>query len=301
MEKSSALRTRDDKIMGVISHTVLIICSLLAILPFWLLIVASFSDESAIMSEGYKFFARKLSLTAYQYIFGEWEQIGHAYLITIGVTLIGTVVSLIITTSFAYAMTRVRVRGIKLIFGLLVVTMLFNGGIVSQYFVYSNIIHIKDSLAALIVPSLLMNAFNIILIKNYISTNVPEELMEAADVDGAGQFAIFFKIVIPLSTPIMATIGLLTGISYWNDWNNGLYYINDKAYYSIQLLLNEMNEQVTFLQQHSDVALGIDLSKLPTASMRMAIAVVAILPILLIYPFFQKYFAKGITMGAVKG
>ena len=298
--KSSSLRTREDKIMGIIAHIGMVFLSLLAILPFWLLIAASLSDEGVVLKEGYSFFPKQLSLSAYQYILSEWEQIGHAYLITIVVTIIGTVVSLLMVTAFSYAMTRTQVRGVNLIFKLVVFTMLFNGGMVSQYFVYSNMIHIKDTIFALIVPNLMMGAFNVILLKNFMKFNIPGELIEAADVDGAGQFTIFFKIIIPLSTPIMATIGLMSAIAYWNDWNNGLYYITDSKLYSVQLLLNKMNEQVAFLQSNSDIT-GIDLSNLPTATMRMAIAVVAILPILVIYPFFQKYFARGITMGAVKG
>lgn len=297
----STLRTREDKIMGAIAHAVLILLSVLAVIPFWLLIASSLSDEAAVLKNGYSFLPDSVTLTAYKYIFDEWAQIGHAYGITIIVTVVGTVASLLMVTAFSYGMTKTRVRGIRLVFLLVVVTMLFNGGIVSQYFIYSNVIHIKDTIFALIVPNLMMSAFNVVLIKNYIRTNIPGELMEAAEVDGAGQFLIFFRIVIPLSTPIMATIGLLSAIAYWNDWNNGLYYITKTNLYSVQMLLNKMNEQVSFLQSNSDAAIGMDLSQLPSSTMRMAIAVVAILPILVIYPFFQKYFAKGITMGSIKG
>lgn len=287
--------------MGAIAHAVMIFFSLMAMIPFWLLIASSLASETSVAQGGYSFFPKDISLDAYKYIFDEWAQIGHAYLITIIVTIIGTLASVLMVTAFSYGMTKTKVRGIHVIFLLVVVTMLFNGGIVSQYFIYTNVVHIKDTIFALIVPNLMMNAFNVVLIKNYIRTSIPGELMEAAEVDGANQFLIFFKIVIPLSTPIMATIGLLTAISYWNDWNNGLYYVTKTNLYSIQMLLNKMNESVTFLQSNSDAAIGMDLSKLPTSTMRMAIAVVAILPILIIYPFFQKYFAKGITMGSVKG
>ena len=140
-----------------------------------------------------------------------------------------------------------------------------------------------------------------ILVKNYMKNNIPGELREAAEVDGAGPIYIFFKIIMPLSTPILATVGLMSAVSYWNDWNNGLYYITKSNLFSIQQLLNQMNENVQYLVNNAANLGGIDLSTLPSATMRMAIAVIAIIPILCIYPFFQKYFAKGITVGAVKG
>lgn len=294
-------QTREDRRWGIAANVVMIILSLLAVLPFILLIVASVSSEYAVTNYGYSFFPKELSLAAYQYLFDEIGQIGRAYLITIITTVVGTVTSLYITAAFAFATTREQVRGTKLMFLMVIITMLFNGGIVSTYYVYNNVFHIKNTIFALIIPSLLMSAFNVVLIRNYFRFNIPSELLEAAAIDGAGQFRIFFQICTPLSTPILATIGLLTGISYWNDWNNGLYYITDARLYSIQVLLNKMNESVTFLQANSSEVNNLDLSSLPTSTMRMAVAVVAILPILVIYPFFQKYFAKGITMGAVKG
>lgn len=153
----------------------------------------------------------------------------------------------------------------------------------------------------LLLPNLLMSGFTVILVKNYFATSIPAELYEAAELDGAGQFSIFFRIIMPLSTPILATVGLMSAISYWNDWQNGLYYISDRKLYSIQQLLNEMNNNVKYLTSNASDMAGVDISTLPSVTMRLAIAVIAILPILCVYPFFQKYFAKGIVMGAVKG
>jgi putative aldouronate transport system permease protein len=156
---------------------------------------------------------------------------------------------------------------------------------------------------ALIFPNLLMNAFNIILVKNYYNSSVPDSLKEAARIDGAGEFRIFYNIVFPLSKPIIATIGLMTAISYWNDWTNGLYYLterNGSQYYTIQIVLNTVNENINFLASHAGEMGGISVASIPSTTVRMAIAVVGVLPILLIYPFFQKYFVKGITMGGVK-
>ena len=189
--------------------------------------------------------------------------------------------------------------GRKFLVFFLVLTMLFNGGLVPTYLVYSNMIHIKDTIFALIVPSLLMNGFNVILIKNYFENNIPAELYESARIDGAGELFIFGRIAMPLSKPILATVGLLMGIAYWNDWQNGLYYLTDQKLYSVQNILNQINQNISYLAS-SGVA-GVSMADLPTTTIRMAIALVGILPILIAYPFFQKYFAKGITMGSVKG
>ena len=179
--------------------------------------------------------------------------------------------------------------------------MLFNGGIVPSYIMWTQIFHLKNNILALIIPGLLMNAFNVILVKNYFAQNIPMELIEAARMDGAGEFKIFFKIVLQLSLPIMATIGLFVGIAYWNDWTNGLYYITNTKLYSLQNLLNRILQDVQFLASNSTVAQSGAIVEMPTVGVRMAISVIGVVPILVLYPFFQKYFVKGITIGAVKG
>ena len=181
--------------------------------------------------------------------------------------------------------------------------MLFNGGIVASYFVWTRYFHIKNTIWALILPGLLISSFNIILIKNYFQTCIHESLLESARIDGAGEFTIFGKIVLPLSKPIIATIGLMSALGYWNKWTNGLYFIDDRSLYTIQLVLNQINESASYLASNSSQMGSMinGTASIPTTTMRMAIAVIAILPILVIYPFFQKYFVKGITIGAVKG
>lgn len=293
------VKNSEDRVMACIAHVVMIIISVLAIIPFWLLIAASFTDENIVIAKGYNFIPPKLSLAAYSYILSQWMQIIHAYGITITVTAIGTALGILITAMFAFGLLQKDIVGIKVIFLLVLFSMLFNGGIVPTYYIYTNVLHVKNTIFGLILPNLLMNGFNIILVMNYIRHNVPQEIIEAAEMDGFSIFGIFFKIVLPLSTPILATIGLLMGVTYWNDWTNGLYYITDSSLYSVQQLLNEMNNNVQFLASHAST--GIVSTNLPANTVRMAIAVVAIIPILCIYPFFQKYFAKGIVMGAVKG
>ena len=202
----------------------------------------------------------------------------------------------------AYSLSQKQVPGLKFIFILFLIPMLFNGGIVASYINYTNIFHIKDTIFAYIVPNYLVSVFNIILIRNYIGSSLPDSLLEAAEIDGASMPRIFFTMVLPLSKPILATTGLLTAVAYWNDWVNGLYYINDSSLYTVQVLLDQMNKNVQFLSAHSsNQALGGASASIPTISIRMAIAVVGILPIIILYPFFQNYFKSGITMGAVKG
>ncbi len=293
--------SKEEKIFQAVAHVVLTIGCILAIVPFWLLIAASFSSDAYATKYGYKFIPGELSLEAYRFIFNQWDQIGRAYFITVIVTVIGTALGIMLVSMLAYGLVQKDVPGVKAIFLAIMVTMLFNGGLVPTYLIYSNVVHVKNTIWGLILPNLLMSGFTVILVKNYFTTSIPGELIEAAEIDGAGQFNIFFKIVMPLSTPILATVGLMAAVTYWNDWQNGLYYISESKLYSIQLLLNEMNNNIQYLANNASNLAGVDTSTMPSVTIRLAIAVVAILPILLVYPFFQKYFAKGIVMGAVKG
>ena len=183
-------------------------------------------------------------------------------------------------------------------------TMIFSGGLVPSYMMWTRIFQIKDTIFALIIPNYLMGAFNIFLLRNYFTNSIPVSLIESAQLDGAKELTIFFKIILPLSTPVLATVGLFVGLAYWNDWTNGLYYITDTALYSIQNLLNRLMQNIEYLKSGSaisNIAGNIDTSQMPSTSIRMAIAVVAVLPIIIIFPFIQKYFIKGVVVGAVKG
>lgn len=293
------IRSRQEKAFEVAAHIVMILLALLAIAPFWLMVSGSLTDNETLTRYGYRFWPKLFSAEAYTYIAREWAQIGNAYMITIFVTLVGTLLSLALVSVTAYALAQKGVPGLRIIFVLILITMLFNGGVVASYIVYTNLVHIKDTIWALLLPNLLLNGFNLVLVRNYVQHSIPEELQEAAEIDGAGVFSIYLRIILPLSKPILATVGLLTAIGYWNDWTNGLYYITDPKLYSVQLLLNQMNNNVQYLASHSE--LNTIQQNLPGTSIRMAIAVVGILPILILYPFFQKYFEKGITLGAVKG
>lgn len=286
-----------------VAHVVMMIAALAALIPFILLVVASFTEESWALANGFSFFPGKWSADAYLYIANQWQTIGHAYLMTFVVTAIGTFCSIMMTSLFAYGLSSRDIPGTKIISFLVIFTMLFNGGLVATYYTYSGVFHIRNTIWGLIIPNLMMNAFNIILVKNYFATSIPDGLLEAARIDGANEFQIFFKIAFPLSKPILATIGLMTGISYWNDWQNGLYYLSQREgsqFYTIQVVLNTINENINFLATNPNGSVT-SVTSMPTTTARMAIAVIGILPILIVYPFFQKYFVKGITLGGVKG
>lgn len=295
------MKTKSQKRWSLVANIVLSVSSFLALMPFLLLIIASFTDEEVAMTDGYTYFPAKWSLAAYDYIVGQAAMIGRAYGMTIITTLIGTSAGLVITALFAYMLAQRKLPGRKLLNFYVVFTMLFNGGLVPTYIMYVGTFHVKNTIWGLIIPNMLINGFMIMLVRNYFENSIPEELYEAARIDGASEYYNFFHIALPLSVPILATVGLMTGIAYWNDWQNGLYYLDDKGkhLYTIQNILNNINTNIAFLA--SNATAGVNLADLPTTTVRMAIAVVGILPILIIYPFFQKYFAKGLTMGAVKG
>lgn len=273
-----------------------------ALAPFLLLIASSLTSESSLMEYGYGFFPRQFSLDAYAYLFKSSTKILRGYGITIFVTVAGTAVSVLITTLFAYPLSRKELP-FRYAFSFFVFfTMLFNGGLVPSYMMWTQTFHIRDTIFALLLPNLLMNAFYVIMMRSFFMANIPDALVEAARIDGAGEYKILFKVVFPLSKPMLATLSLMIGLGYWNDWMNSLYYISDEKLYSIQAILNTIITNIQFLTSgQSTVSSGLDISKLPNVSVRMAIAVIGIVPILLIYPFFQKYFVKGIVVGGVKG
>ncbi|MBO5656843.1 MAG: carbohydrate ABC transporter permease [Agathobacter sp.] len=292
--------SKDQKRWRIVAHIVLIFFAAMAILPFVLLIIASFTDETVALLDGYSYWPRIWSIEAYKYIWAAAGTYFRAYGMTILVTAIGTTVSIIITALTGYVLSKKDLPGVKIMNFVVIFTMLFNGGLVATYINYVTIFKLKSvPLLALIVPNLLMNAFMVMLVRNYFATSIPGEIFESARIDGASEVTIFIKLVLPLSVPILATVGLMTGIAYWNDWQNSLYYVSDKHFYTIQAHLNAINEGIAALKQLSPS--GVNVSDLPSTTMRMAVAVVGIIPILLLYPFFQKYFAKGLVAGAVKG
>ena len=292
----------ESKSFNRVATIILTILVIIAMLPILLIVIASFSAESSLIRNGYTYWPEQWSLDAYYYMVKQSIMILRSYGVSFLVTFVGTALSVIITTMLAYPMSRKSFKYRNALAFFVFFTMLFNGGIVPSYIMWTKFFHIKNTIWALIVPTFLMSPFNVVLVKNYFSNSISPSILEAARMDGAGVFAVFTKIVMPLSVPIMATVGLMTAIGYWNDWTNGLYYLTENGgsqYYTIQLVLNRINENINFLANNSDVAAKA-AQQLPSTTMRMAIAVIGILPIMCAYPFFQKYFVKGITLGGVK-
>ena len=292
----------ESKSFNRVATIVLTILVVIAMLPIVLITIASFSSEKALIKNGYSYFPEQWSLDAYYYMIKQGMVIVRSYGVSFFVTFVGTGISVLITTMLAYPMSRKSFKYKNALAFFVFFTMLFNGGIVPSYIMWTQFFHIKDTIWALMVPNYLVTAFNVILVKNYYQNSIPDSLVEAAQLDGASELRIFFKVMLPLAKPTIATIGLFTGITYWNDWTNGLYYINNEKLYSIQQLLMKIMNNIQALRSNSNAALlGTGSVELPGTSIRMAMVVIGILPILLIYPFVQKYLVKGVVVGAVKG
>ncbi len=276
--------------------------ALIAVLPILLIATASVTDEDVLVAGGYTYFPSRLSLDSYYYMLKQSSMILNAYGVTLLVTAAGTLLSLVLTTTLAYPMSRKDFKYRNALAFFVFFTMLFNGGVVSSYIMWSRVFSIKNTLWALIVPNFLVTAFNVLLVRNYYSNSIPHAVIESAQIDGAGEFRIFLKIMLPLAIPTIATISLFTGLIYWNDWVNCLYYITDSKLYPLQNLLIRIMNNIQFLKVSTNVQLlGTQNIELPGSSVRMAMAVIGIIPILIIFPFVQKYFIKGVILGAVKG
>ena len=292
------MKTKKNKTGQIILNLIFILLCVICIAPFLLMLSSSLTEEATLMREGYNFIPKVFSTYAYSYLIDSSAKILRGYGITILVTVVGTTASLVMTTLFAYPLSRkeLPLRGLFSFF--VFFSMLFNGGLVPTYIMWTNTFHINNTIWALLIPNLLMSGFFIILVRSYFTANIPDALIEAARIDGAGEYKILLNIVLPLSKPIMATMALMVGLNYWNDWTNSLYYITDENLYSIQAILNTMISNVQFMQSTS---VASSVGTLPSVGIRMAIAVISILPVLCIYPFFQRYFVKGIVVGGVKG
>lgn len=275
----------------------MIVVMAIVIFPFVLLFISSITEEKSLLINGYSIFPKEISLGAYKYIWNSRDVIFRAYAITICVTIVGTICHVILVALAAYPLSVKNLPGRNVLSFIFIFTMLFNGGIVPTYMVYTTVFHIKNTYWALLIPNLMFSSFNCIIVRSYLQSNIPGELYESAKIDGASEFQTFLRIVLPMGKPILVTIGIFAGLSYWNDWTNGLYYISDQSKYSIQQMLNVMVKNIEYLTKYGRGA----VSDVPSISLRMAIAFVAMLPILILYPFLTKYFEKGIALGAVKG
>lgn len=293
-----------NQISGVSNVMLNIMFGLIAIaclFPVLLVISVSFTDETAIIRDGYRMIPSEFSWYSYEYLFKDSEKIFRGYGISIFVTVVGTAISLILTSLFAYPISRRDMPYRNALSFFVFFTMLFNGGLVPWYLTYTSA-GLKNTLAALIIP-LLIAPFNIIIMRIFFTNTIPDSLVESAKIDGAGEFRIYARIILPLSLPVMATIGLFQTLNYWNDWYNSMIFISNNHLVSLQYLMYKVITEVQYLTSgmvDASVA-GQQLARIPTETVRMAMAIVGIGPIIFVYPFVQKYFVKGLTIGAVKG
>lgn len=288
---------------NVVLNALFIVLALCAVIPVIFIIMISLTKESSINQFGYQMFPKEFAFDGYIFLGQQSSMILRALSVSLIVTIVGTVIGVLLTTTLGYVLSRPQYRLKKLFTWMVFIPMVFNGGLVSTYFIVGNLLGLKNTVWALILP-LAVSSFNVVISKTFFRTTVPDALIESAKIDGATQLSIYFKIVLPISLPVLATIALFLCFGYWNDWYQSLLYIEDTNLYSLQALLNQIMGQIDFLARNAS-SLGISMAELsknmPKESARMAIAIVIVLPIACAYPFFQKYFISGLTVGAVKG
>ncbi|AIQ21236.1 carbohydrate ABC transporter permease [Paenibacillus sp. FSL L8-0340] len=293
------MKQLDRKIFSGIGYVSLIFLAILCIFPFVLVVSSSFTEENKIITEGYQFIPTAFSTEAYSILFKYPEQMIQAYLVTIAVTIIGTLLGLFLTSMTAYALSRKDFKWRNKFSFFFFFTTLFSGGLVPWYLLMVNYLDMKDTLAALVIP-MMLNVFYIIVMKSFMGS-IPEAIVESAKIDGAGDFKIYARLILPLSKPALATIGLFLALAYWNDWYNALLFISNENLMPLQYYLYKMLGNMDGMRKAMMGAGAVVTTSIPTESLKMAMTVVATGPILLAYPFVQKYFVQGLTIGAVKG
>ncbi len=292
-------KRKKGKISSAVINVILILIAIACIMPVVLVISISLSSMDAIYEKGYTFFPSGFNLNAYKYIFKDFGSILNSYWVSIRVVLIGGFFSVLTTALIAYPLSRRNFRYRKSITFIIFFTMLFNGGLVPTYMVVTNMLHLKNSMLALILPYL-VTGWNVMMVRTFFK-DLPEEIFEAAAVDGYGEYSIFFSIVLPMSKPAIATIALLQVLRYWNDWWLPLLYIENDKMVPLQYMLYRLMNNISEMQKEMAAGNGMTVEEFPTEPARMAMAVIAAGPMLCVFPFFQKYFAKGMTVGSVKG
>lgn len=303
MQDLAPSKTEKTGIGQYILGLCLLLYTLFCALPIWLVFAATFSDEKAITQHGFKFWPEKFSMDGVNAVMRYGKQLLTSYGVTIFVTVFGTFLGLLIMSMFAYSISRPDFRLSKFLAIFLLIPMLFNGGQLSGYIIFTGVYHLKDSLWLLILP-LCVSTMNVIILRTYIANSIPGELMEAAKIDGAGEYRTFFQITLPLLKPSLAAVGFMMATAYWNDWQNALLYIKSDNKKPLQLLLVNIQKSIEFLLNNNNVPASARAAmggSIPQYSATMATVLVVIGPIMIAYPFFQKYFVKGLTVGSVKG
>lgn len=281
-----------------IGYPLICLFALVCIIPFFLIIASSFTSESYIIKNGYVLWPKEFSTSAYELIFKNPAKILRAYGVTAFVTIIGTALSVFVNAMTGYVLQRKDFRWRNIFSFYFFFTTLFSGGLVPWYILCVKTLHLKNTIWALIIP-IIVSVWNIILVKGFMG-GIPGEITESAKIDGAGDFRIFVKLILPLSKPVVATIGLFTALAYWNDWYMCMLFIDKKELFDLQYLLYQLMGSIKALREIASQS-TISVSSMPIESTKMALTIVATGPIILVYPFVQKYFVKGLTLGSVKG
>lgn len=294
---------RTGKVVNLFFNLLFIVIALICVIPVIVVLSISLSSEASIRETGYSILPVALSGEAYVYIAKQGTMILRALGVSVMVTVVGTVLGILLTTSMGYVLSRPNYKLRGFLTWVVFIPMVFNGGLVSSYFINTNLLGLKDSIWALILP-LAVSSFNVIICKTFFKSTIPDGLIESAEIDGASQMRIFFSIVLPISLPVIATIGLFLCFAYWNDWFQSMLYIDNQNLYSLQALLNSLMTNVDALAKNAasmGVSYAMLVATMPKESARMAVAILIVLPVACAYPFFQKYFISGLTVGAVKG
>ncbi len=291
----------NEAVFRSLGYTALFIFGMMCVVPFYLIVISSFSSENALIRDGFRLIPTEWSLDAYKYVFTNPARIERAYFNTIFVTITGTLLSLLMSTLTGYVLSRRDFKWRNAFSFFFFFTTLFSGGLTPWYILCTKVLHFKNTYAALILP-LMFSVWNMIIAKNYMKS-IPYEISESAKIDGAGELTIFFKLYIPIAKPLLATLGLFAALAYWNDWYNSMLFNTNENMQSLQYFLQDMLSTIQALKQlvaqgNSELAKGVSL---PTTSMKMAMTCVVTGPIIFLYPLVQKYFVKGLTIGAVKG
>lgn len=300
--RASAHMNQIKPLTNALFNVLFAILSFICLFPVFYVVMISVSSEESIRLNGYALWPESFSNSAYMFLWNERSTIFHALIISIIVTVVGTVLGVLLTTTMGYVLSRPQYRLRNFFNWVVFIPMIFNGGMVANYVVVANMLHLNDTIWCLILP-LAVSSFNVIISKTFFRTTIPDSIIESAKIDGASQLTIFSRIVVPISKPVFATIGLFLTFGYWNDWFQSSLYISKNNLISLQALLNKMMENLNYIANNPAAGLSLQQyrNSMPTESVRMAIAVVIVIPIACAYPFFQKYFISGLTIGAVKG
>ena len=304
-ESSLSRLNRIHPVTNVVFNALFLILALVCFLPIVFIFIISITDNDVIRQQGYQLFvtAETFSAEAYEYLWSQRLTILNSLWVSICVTAIGTVLGVLLTTVMGYVLSRREHKLNNFLTILIFIPMVFGGGMAASYVVNTQILHLTDTIWALILP-LAVSSFNVTISRTFFRNTIPDEVIESARIDGASQWTVFFKIVMPISKPVLATIGLFLAFGYWNDWFQSKLYISSDHLLSLQAMLDRMQSSLDFLTKNPTALLGDSgalRASMPQESVRMAIAFVVAVPIACVYPFFQKYFISGLTVGAVKG